>query len=167
MHSAFSIKGHITVEARDVKTGELVFREAKQNTIVNGVKTIVERLMQQSVGTYADYNKVWALYVGDDNTVPNVTQTSLVNEVFAKAYDRFDINVGGVSGLMELEMNLLSGEANGNTLREVAIYTRGDHDDPASATPGTPTMVARQVHGDLAKSAGITIKYIWGLQITT
>jgi hypothetical protein len=135
MKSDFSIVGHITVEARDAKTGELVFRESKKNTIVNGVKTVVERLLQQSVGTYADYNKIWALYVG------------------------------GTAGLMQLEMNLLSGEANGNTLREVAIYTRGDDDDPTVAAG--QTMVARQVHGDLAKSSGITIKYIWDLQVTT
>lgn len=170
LNDSAKLQGHITVEVRGAKTGELIRRIAKNNVVCVGSKQAMASLMTQRSDepNAADYNKIWSIYVGDGNTAPTTADTDLdgTNRL-GKAVDQpITKDAGAVDGLIEVEMTLESGDFNGQTLRECGLFTRGD-----GTLPSTPSadqkMLARQVHGDIAKTSGITVAYTWRYQITT
>ncbi len=166
LNDQVKLKGFLKVQVFD-KEGKEVYREEKDNLVCIGAKQAMERLLAQRTGTdHADYEKLWAMYVGTDNTPPVTTQTDLVASVHRQHFDADpSIDVGGVTGLVEMAMTIASGDANGNTLREVGLFSRGDNDTPSLTT--NQRMYARQIHGAIEKTAGFTVKYTWRYQITT
>jgi len=164
-------KGLLKIQVFDSKTGKEIreLRVEKPNLITQGSKKALSRLLVQDDGvlTYdPTYNRLWAIYVGDDNTAPATTQTALqaaVN-VTKKEITSFTIT-GEYSGIVEVEATLTDSDHNDKYLRECGLFTRGTLDDPASSAG--VSMLARQVHGDIYKTSAITVKYTWRYQITT
>ena len=160
------VKGHLLIKVLDAKSGRELDRVDKPNLVCKNSKVAITQLLAQRPADNPSYDKMWAIYVGDSNTAPTTDQIALQGTVVAKkAVDQpIEIISPSDSGIIEVEMTLLSGEANGSTLREAALYTRGDNDDPTSTSGAL--MLARQVHADVTKTSGIVLSYTWRYQIT-
>jgi hypothetical protein len=166
----FTIRGHVIITVRDSITGRLLKKLSDHNVVTKNAKlALVDLLTQQSTDpNAAEYNKLWSIYVGDGTTAPAATDTNLAGaNIFGKELDQPITKAsGGVDGLIEATMTLGSGDANGITLSEVGLFTRGDG-TLANPPAAEQRMVARQVHGAISKTSGITVSYKWLYQITT
>lgn len=166
-----SIKGEIEVRVIEDKTGRILEQFKKSNLVCNGAKEAMVRLLAQASlhggsPSNEDFEetKLWAIYVGTGTTAPVVTDTDLETPVFKKACDQpFSVNT--TTGVVEVQMTIATGEANGNTLTEVGLFTRGDNDDPNLTSDDL--LFARQIHGAIAKTSSISIEYTWRVQIST
>jgi len=168
--SKIKVYGQVIIVVRDVRSRRVLNRLSAHNLVVAPTKlALADLLTQQSTDpNAAEYNKIWAMYVGDGTTTPATSDTGLAgSNLFGKAVDQpITKNSGGVDGLVEATMTLESGDANGITLSEVGLFTRGDGtlaNPPAAAQ----RMLARQLHGTIEKTSGITVAYKWLYQITT
>lgn len=177
----FRFKGHLTVRVLDAKTRAEKQRFDLPNVICIGMLQAVERLMtfydevpsDPDYGTVAKQNRLWAIYAGDDNTTPAYTDVALGNLLFKKRCDAIAtgtpmaIDVGGTTGLMEVQMTMESGEGNGSpnpTYREAGLYSRGDQDDPASTSGAR--LLARRLHPPIEKDSSIAVEYTWQVLLT-
>lgn len=164
-------KGYLKIQVCDSKTGKEIreLRVAKPNLITQGSKKALSRLLTQDDGVTAydpTHNRLWALHVGDDNTAPATTQLALQAAVnVTKREITSFVITGEYSGVVEIEVTLSDTEHNDKYLRECGLFTRGTLDDPATSVG--VTMLARQIHGEIHKTAAITVKYTWCYQITT
>ena len=72
-----------------------------------------------------------------------------------------------MTGEIELQMTIPTTDANGNTLVEAGLYTRGDQDSPDYADPAShdALMVARQVHAAIVKTSSISVEYTWTFRV--
>jgi hypothetical protein len=171
-------KGFLKIQVFDAKTGKELrkLRVEKPNLITQGSKRALTRLLSQegfvfnpvTAGTYNPMEyRLWGLYVGDDNTAPATTQVALqalVNITRKQLTQPLTITTE-YSGIVEVEATLTDTDHNNKYLRECGLFSRGDNDDPDSAS--NASMFARQVHGEIYKTAAITVKYTWRYQITT
>lgn len=163
-------QGHLKIQVFDSKTGEEleVYKVDKPNLITKGSKKVLAHLLAQRSGVDTpEDDKLWAIYVGDDNTAPTTEDTDLQADpanVTKKAYDTLTVN-STYGGIVEVEMTLVDTDHPNKYLRECGLFSRGDNDIPTSASGAT--MLARQVHGEIYKTTAITVKYTWRYQITS
>lgn len=161
------LKGFLKIQVFDARTRKELLRIEKPNLITQGSKRALTRLLSQENGVYdpAEY-RLWGLYVGDDNTAPASTQTSLQGTNITKKTLTQPLTITSeYGGIVEVEATLTETDHNDKYLRECGLFTRGDNDDPNSAS--NVTMLARQVHGEIYKTSAITVKYTWRYQITS
>ncbi len=165
--------GQFQVAVYDVKTGERKFRYAHTNQITDaGRDCVVDLLGQYSGGTTyqqnPDYNQIWSLGVGTDNTPATRFDTSLGAQTWIGA-----LNL--VSGerrvdndpVFEVVINktLPPGAVPDYTmLTEAGLFTRGNHDDPTIAN--FMRLYARQVHPTVEIIGTLTVVYDWRLGVT-
>ena len=80
--------------------------------------------------------------------------------------------VTSISGEIACIATLGIGDANGLTLQEAGLFTRGSaatahpigvsvNCDAPDMRPGYPRMIARQTHPPIPKTAAISIEYQW------
>lgn len=165
--SQIKIQGFLTIIARDAKTGQIVFREDKPNLVVQGTKGVVAHLLAQISGTDANENRIWGIYVGDSADVPISSQTALQGSNVTKRAINQPMTIvppEATSGIVEAEVTFGTTDHVGQYIREVGLFSRGNDDDPNVST--SATMMARQIHGEIYKTASITVTYIWRYQIT-
>jgi hypothetical protein len=165
-------KGFLKIQVFDSKTGDELqsMRVEKPNLITQGSKRALAQLIAQrnpGVTDYPERDKLWAIYVGDDNTAPATNQLGLeahASNTTKKAVVQPITITSTYSGIVQVEMTITNSEHNDKYLRECGLFTRGDNDDPTLAN--NVTMLARQVHGEIYKTSAITVKYTWRYQIT-
>lgn len=160
--------GHIEVSAYDQeKGGKRVYHVKKKNQIVNtGRQAVLELLTQYGAGSPGQqnpqYNALWTLGVGTDGTPPAVSQTSLGTEVLTKQFSRPSEVLYVPDPVFEIHcaMTFTNGEANAaSPLQEVAIFTRGDNDDPYLAA--NRLMYARQTFSPFTKTSTMVVTFNW------
>jgi hypothetical protein len=158
----------VTIRVRDAMTGELIRLIKGHNLVCKGSKEAILRLLAQRSDepNAADYNKVWSIYVGDGTATPAATDTDLDGTNRLGVAVSQNITKDEVNGYVEPTMTLGSGDFNGYDITECGLFTRGD-----GTLPTTPSadqeLLARQVHGAIAKTAAITVQYTWRYQVTT
>lgn len=162
------LKGRLGIRVLDANTRRVIREIKTPNQIcVGSLEALVRLAAQTSVhgGTSEDYEetRVWAIYAGDGSTPPLSVDASLDSVQFKKACDQ-PLVVNYSAGTFTAQMTIESGEGNGITYTEIGLFTRGDNDDPA-LTSGA-LMMARQLHGSIAKTAAIAIEYTWTIQFT-
>lgn len=170
---AATLYGRIDVSVFDAaRGGKRIYHVKKKNQIVNtGRQAVLEMLTQYSGGTPGqqnpEYNQLWSLGVGTDGTPPTVSQTSLGAEVLTKVLPR----PGGVLYVpaptfeIHCSMTFTTTEANDpSPLQEVALFTRGDNDDPYVASDRL--MYARQTFSPFIKTSTMTVVFNWYLGMT-
>lgn len=168
LNDSVGLKGFLKIQVVDVKTGEEIQRIEKPNLICVNSRLALTRLLSQTTAAWADYYKLWSIYVGDDNTAPATSQTDLQGaNKFGKVFTApITIVPPTDSGILELEMTLNSGEHNNQWLKECGLFTRGSADAVPVPIGSEVVMLARQIHGEIYKTSGITVKYTWRYQIT-
>lgn len=163
------VSGHVTIRGLDAKTGKERFRIETPNTVCVGAKEAIANLL---MGTDADKHQIWSIACGNGTTAPTVADTDLEGPKIYRAPRACESrvpNVGGVKGLIEVQLTILSSEGNilatGEYFTEVALFSRGDNDDPNTATG--KLMYARQLHAQIFKDASLALEYTWRFQVTT
>jgi hypothetical protein len=149
--------------------GVLVRRQVKRNQITNQARSAV--LHQLYLGTTSDaqeQNKIWSLALGINNTLPMVTDDVLTMDIAWQ--DRLNTsecyiveNTPNEFYIQVIKMLPMS-EANGYSLTEAGIITRGNNDDPVLASGRK--LYARQVFVPVVKSASMSIQIDWQLGLT-
>jgi hypothetical protein len=172
--------GDFGMQVFDVSSGtpQRILRIRKKNQITNDGRTALLNLMGVggTAGTPDDAavitqreNRIWSLAVGTNPTAPTVTDDLLTmtvvwNSAFSFPSECSIVATPPSSFYLDISKTLGVGSANGSTLTEAGILTRGDDDDPASST--TKSLYARQIHSPILKTATMTIQYDWQLGIT-
>lgn len=181
LEDKLKFQGHLTVRVLDAITREEKKVYDFQNVICIGMLQAVERLMtfydevptDIDYGTVAKENRLWAIYAGDDNTAASYADTALGNVLFKKRCDAIiagvpmSIDVGGTTGLMEVQMTMEGAEGNDSpnpVYKEAGLYTRGDNDLPGSTSGAR--LLARRVHPEIEKDSSIAIEYTWRVRLT-
>ncbi len=78
-----------------------------------------------------------------------------------------DVNkVTGVPGELQFIATLGAADANGATLQEAGLFTRGSApvptpSDPPGTGPGDVRLFARQIHPQVPKTSAISVEYDW------
>lgn len=176
MLDKITLSGQLIVKVRDARTGKVKQIVDTPNTIcVNGLNAM--QFLLAALSTPAsktqDVNKIWAIYVGTDNTTPAYAQTDLISPEFYKAVDQpISTDVGGTPAvlgyaLLECQMTMQSTEGNGYTYQEAGLFTRGTHasDDPSVGRTDV-NMIARQLHAAIPKDSTISIEYTWRIRVS-
>lgn len=118
------------------------------NVITYDARTIMSYLLvgEQAADTWVRY-----LNVGTDNTAPTRNDTALLSQVdsLSVIYTHPDVDRVQIEAILP---NVTP--ANGSTLREAGLFNMASG------------MFSRQVHGDIAKTSAIQLKYIWTIIFT-
>jgi hypothetical protein len=115
------------------------------NVITYGARSILTHLI---AGDSLSNTYINSLEVGTDNTVPARTDTALGNKVD-------EVGITYEYPVIYPDRVVFTGilpnttPANGSTLREAGL------------TNSNGELFARQVYGDIAKTAAVQLKYIW------
>lgn len=137
------------VEITQAIDGVVVHRQIVRNLVVDaGLNLIRDRLANAS-GSYPTH-----LAVGTSATAVSAAQTAMVAEVFRNSLTEA---IASTSKQVQFKYYLASGEANGNTLREIGLF---------SASSGG-TMVARAVLASpITKNSSTTVTFSWTLNLS-
>lgn len=166
--SRLRIVGTLSIRVRDAVTGRQLRVVQKRNTITFNAGDIVRSLLaQRSTDPAPAEYQFGSMRFGTSDVAPTRSQTDLVTEVLGIRKELTDGQlIDGVSGEISLDASLLSGEGNGNTFQEAAVFTLGASTYDANVS-GSLQMFSRQVHAPLAKVSGIVFDYTWTYQFTT
>jgi hypothetical protein len=171
--AAAALYGNFQMRVYDHVGGvpHLRYRWRKLNQITNQGRTALLTLMCPfNVPDGQSINRIWSFEAGtnatppsidDDETTMTTVWTSALNfgsgecVVVTSPPNEYYLAISKTLGL---------GDANGSTLREAGIYTRGDNDDPLVAVGRK--LYSRQVHSAIEKVGTMTVQYDWQLGIT-
>lgn len=168
------VRGYVRVRVLDGKTGREIQRIERPNLVCVGAKTAIAKLLVPASEEDQDYNQIWTIGSGNDNTAPTVSDTDLKGtKVFRKVCDSRIYNV--VQGLVEVQTTYGVNEGNvlsaGEYFEECALFSRGNSDTlPSGGTGGMTSgslMYARQLHAPIHKDNTIALEYTWRFQVTT
>jgi len=175
-HEKVKLHGYLRIRVLDGKTGKEIRRIEKPNLVCVGAKTAIAKLLVPATQDDKDYNQIWSIGSGDDNTPPSVSDTDLIgSKTFRKVCDSRTYNAGGVQGLVEVVVTYGVSEGNvlssGEYFEECGLFSRGNSDTlPGGGTGGMTTgslMYARQLHAPIHKDNTIALEYTWRFQVTT
>jgi hypothetical protein len=167
---AACLYGRFGMTVYDVKSGQprVLRRIQKKNQIVNdGREVMLQLLGQLGTGILPVENQVWSLSAGTGGVPPIITDTQLYFPVWTGAFTPLEVAVVALPPStfeVQVTKTMLTTDANGNTLQEAGIFTRGDNDDPSLA--GNRKMYCRQTHPPILKLVTMQIVYDWRLGIT-
>lgn len=140
-----NVQGIIEVEVATERDGTIVTeRQTIKNLVVDaGLNLIRDRL----AGTSSAY--VTHLAVGTNAAAVTALQTTLSTEVFRNVLTQ---TITSTTKAVQFKLYLAANEANGNTLREIGLFT--------AATGGT--MYARALLASpITKNASTTVTFTW------
>lgn len=163
------MRGILSVTIKDASTGEkLRYYEIRNKITFLAADVLVELLAQRATDPTATYDQMFSMRMGSANTPASRGDTNLGAFVVGKQL--LDVNkVTGVPGELQFIATLDATDANGFTLQEAGLFTRGSAgspSDPPGAAPGDPRMFARQIHPPIPKTAAITVEYSWRIAFT-
>ncbi len=170
--------GDFGMQVFDVSSGtpRRILRIRKKNQITNDGRSALLNLM--GIGdatlpipwaTVQSENRIWSLSVGTNATPPTVaddaaTMADVWSSQFVFPAECQIITSPPNNYYLAISKSLAIGDANGNTLAEAGIFTRGDADDPGISVG--KSLYARQIHSPIIKTSSMTIQYDWQLGIT-
>lgn len=167
LSDGISMRGILSVTVHDAITKEkLRFYEIRNKITFLAADTLVE-LWAQRVTDPPDpaYQSIFSMRMGSSNTPASRSDTNL--GAFVAGVQLLDVDkVTGIRGELQFIAVLGTGDANGNTLQEAGLFTRGSAVSPTPSDapdiiPGSPRIVARQVHPAIPKTSAITVSYSW------
>jgi hypothetical protein len=172
VNDGIPMMGTICITVRDAKTLRVVRRHEIRNKITFlAADVLVELFAQRAVGDAAPLsNQIFSMRMGSSNTAAARSDTNL--GAFTIGKEIGDIGkVNGAPGEIKFITTLDTGDANGSTLREAGLFTRGPALVPTpSDAPGStalfPRMIARQVYPDVPKTISVVVDYTWTIAFT-
>ena len=168
MCDRLKMRGDLTIHVRNAKTGRIIRTIHEQNVITDEAGNVMRTLLAQRATDFSPgYYALGSMRFGTNNTIPTRADTILGSEVVSARKQLLDTDKSnGSAGELELKATLLPADANGNTLREVAMFTTGaSWNGNVGPTDGL-WMFNRQIHAPVEKSIAITLEYNWAIQFT-
>ena len=179
------IRGVLTVRVRDAKTGaELRHFQIRNKITFLMADVLVELVAQRATDPqplaggppFQTPGMIYSMRMGTSNTAPSRADVNL--GAYVIGVQLLDVNkVTGVPWEIDFTATLGAGDANGNTLQEAGLFTRGGAatahpvgvdvvSDTPTTFPGDPRLVAHQVHPPIPKTIAITVEYSWRIAFT-
>ena len=165
------MKGTLCIVIRNAKTGRRIRRIEIRNKITFlAADMLVELLAQRAIDATPSYNSMFSMRMGTSNTPASRSDTNLGSFEIGK--ELTDVNkITGVPGELEFTATLESGDANGITLQEAGLFTRGSAATPTpSDAPGTGVgdvrMFSHQIHPAIPKTSALVLEYSWRIAFT-
>ena len=165
--------GTVCITVRDATTRAVKKRFEIRNKITFlAADVLVELIAQRATGDQPPLrNMLFSMRMGSSNTAAARSDTNL--GAFTIGKEIGDVGkVTGAPGEIKFLATLDSGDANGTTLREAGLFTRGDAAIPTPSDPVVvgdstkPRMFARQVYPDVPKTGAIVVDYTWTIAFT-
>lgn len=169
-----NLRGQLSITIRDALTRE-VCKTIQINNMIMFLAgdMLVELIAQRSVdGSPAPNDMIYSMRMGSGSTAPSRSDTNLAAPITGAAKSLADVNkVSGARGEIQFTATLEAGDANGFTLSEAGLFTRGSAGSPTPSdapgtTVGSPRLFARQVHPGVPKTIAVTADYSWRLAFT-
>ncbi len=161
--SKINLRGDLRVVTRDSSSLEVISIFEKKNCITYlATEMLVQLLAPNAVygATVQQESQIKSMRFGTSNATPQRTDLDLAAEVVTARKELLDANrLVGAAGTVEFTAQLGALDANGYTLREAGLFTRGTDDDP-SLTTGE-SVFSRQVTPDQVKTGAIILDYRW------
>lgn len=163
------MRGDLTITIRDAKTRKKIKRIEIRNKITFlAADILIELLAQRSTDKPAVQQSMYSMRMGLSDTPASRSDENLgaweIGKVLA------DVNkITGVPGELEFTAELESGDANGETLQEAGLFTRGptgSTSDTPGPNPGDTRLFSRQIHPAIPKTAAIVLDYSWRIAFT-
>lgn len=166
----------INVFRGDPRPGDEPLRriEIRNKIMFLAADVLVALLAQRS----ADYpggdaqknnDKLYTMRMGTSNTAPSRADTNLGNPVAGVVLADPAGKVTSLPGELQLLATLATTDANGFTLCEAAVFTKGAGNgvlDAPGASVLVPRMFSRQVHPGIPKTNAISLQYAWTYAFT-
>ena len=176
------MRGILTVRARDAVSRRLVVQHTVKNMIVNRGFGALVLLLGQTTETGTDMDplivtpdslRVHRLQVGDSGGSPAVppalTQTGLLDPTPVELLPVIETFMTTSPYEIVARVTLESvTPANGKTLREAGLFTKGIVPTPAPPVnpESLPRLVARQIHPEIAKTEALVVEYEWHIAVS-
>jgi hypothetical protein len=165
------MRGDLGITVYDALTHERLKRIQIRNKITFlAADILVELLAQRATDPATAYDAMFSMRMGSSNATAQRSDTNLGAFVIGKQLA--DVNkVTGLPGELQFLATLESADANGSTMQEAGLFTRGSAGSPTPSdapgtTPGTPRMFARQIYPAIPKTSSITIEFDWRIAFT-
>lgn len=169
-HNTACLYGRFGMTVYEVKDGQtrVLRRIQKKNQIVNNGREAMLLLLGQ-LGTAVPPNEsqIWSLSAGTGGIPPQITDIGLATAVWTSVFVPLEVSIVALAPStfeVQTTKTLPTTDANGSTLQEAGIFTRGDNDDPSLA--GNRKLYCRQTHPPILKTSSIQIVYDWRLGVT-
>jgi hypothetical protein len=156
------------------RDGKLLLAVRKKNQITNeGRAAVLNLLVPYTFSEDQSDNRIWSFSVGTRTTPASLTDDAasfapgLATTVWTSAFDFAGGECVAVASppndyRIQITKTLpATSSADGETISEAGIFTRGDDDDPTVAAGRK--LYARQVHSPIIKTDGMVIEYDWEL----
>src|SRR5262249_22303337 len=124
------MSGHLRVTIREGNHGKVLRRIEIRNKITFlAADLLVELLAQRATDPAPVQDSMFSMRMGSSNTAASRSDTNL--GAFVIGVQLLDVNkVTGVPGELQFLATLGTGDANGNTLQEAGLFTRGNAGSP-------------------------------------
>jgi hypothetical protein len=165
--------GRFSMSVYSVNDGEkkLIRRIQKKNQVVNDGREVVLQLLGQMAapGIFPIENQIWSFEVGTGGTPPLVTDTALYATVWLEPITSLECVIVAIPpSTYELQivktLPTTPCTANGYTIQEAGIFTRGDNPIPGLAA--NRRLYCRQTYPSIVKVDTMQIVFDWRLGIT-
>jgi hypothetical protein len=163
------MKGILRITVRDAKTKKRLRRIEIRNKITFlAADVLINLLAQRTADLDPIRSSMYSMRMGTSNTPASRADQNLGAFEIGKALA--DVNkVTGVPGELEFTATLESGDANGVTLQEAGLFTRGSAastDDAPGTGTGETRMFSRQIHPAIPKTSALVLEYSWRIAFT-
>jgi hypothetical protein len=167
-----AMRGDLCIITRDAASGSIIDTWDKKNIITFLAADDLVRLLAPNASfgaTIQEESQIKSMRFGTSNTAPQRSDTNLNAEAIVSAIpvrvELLDANrLIGAGGTVEFTTTLDSTMANGVTLREAGLFTRGTADDPQTATGAL--LFAHQVFPDQPKTSAVELEFRWRISFT-
>lgn len=133
------------------------------------VALIAQRAADYGGGATTANDQLYTMRMGTSNTAPSRADTNLGAPVIGKVLTDPAGKITAMPGELQLLATLATTDANGVTLQEAGLFTKGAGAGTLDA-PGnvvaTPRMFARQIHPGIPKTNAIALAYSWTIAFT-
>lgn len=163
------LQGNLQIKVIDAATQELIRTIQIRNKITYlAADSLIECWAQRAGDAAPLNNKLYTLRVGTSNTAAARSDTNLGLPVFGVILADGN-KVTGISGDLQIIATLGVGDANGNTLQEAGLFTKGagvGSLDAPGITGAVPRLLAHQTHPPIVKTVAISLEYSWRISFT-
>lgn len=137
------------VEITQSVDGVVVHQQIVRNLVVDAGLNLIRNLLAQTSTA-----NVTHFAVGTSATAVSAAQTTIVAEVFR---DQITQYIATTNAAAQFKYYLASGDANGNTLREIGLF---------SAASGGTMMARAILASPIVKNSSTTVTFSWTLNLS-
>lgn len=149
MLEKITLRGEITIEARNIKTGDLLVCYSDKNMLCTGIRSALGNLL---IDGNLDRH-ITALKVGTGTTPPTFDDVALENSIAELG----SLTLAYASGVVTASATLATTQGNGVAISEYGLFGGTNKD----------ILYARKVYPPINKTSDMTLDVTWRIYILT